>query len=34
MQSECRVIKFNVSLNILANGVAVLIVFVTGVAFY
>jgi hypothetical protein len=34
MQSEWRIINFNVCLNILANGVGVLIVFVTGVAFY
>jgi hypothetical protein len=34
MQSECRVICFNVSLNVLANGVGLLIVFVTGAAFY
>jgi hypothetical protein len=34
MQSEWRVINFNVSLSILANGVGVLIVFVTGAAFY
>jgi hypothetical protein len=34
MQSEWRVINFNVSLNILANEVGVLIVFVTGAAFY
>ena len=34
MQSEWRVINFNISLNILANGVGVLIVIVTGAAFY
>jgi len=34
MQSEWRVINFNVSLSILANGVEVLTVFVTGAAFY
>jgi succinate dehydrogenase hydrophobic anchor subunit len=34
MQSEWRVINFNVSLNILANGVGVLVVFGTGAAFY
>jgi hypothetical protein len=34
MQSKWRVINFNVSLNILANGVGVLIVIVTGAAFY
>jgi hypothetical protein len=34
MQSEWRVINFNVSLNILANGVGILIVIVTGATFY